>query len=463
MYILQNRWVLSDKQLLYYGLRNKENMFRNRIKLTNRQAAVISSLPKDLNERDKKCLGKLLGTQVVLSTKLRKTPRSVKEAAFCTKCAANDFIIPGLEFDAQGRCPMCQTEKETENLRSIVPLMEEIPRSKRSRFDAGLFYTGGKDSAFMLYYLSKVKGLRVLAMTWEIPFMSENAKKSVENAKKAFSNVEFISRTVSREDLRRVYRKLFALSGNTCACPSLAYVLFYPELVANRVPYFLAGNEPVQMLGLYYNHMAPKMAYSFADNKALQIIVNIGRILTLHPPLRRGQFHTLATMRKLAYGGGPKNRLPYSNELVENVVEAIHAEPLFLPPLRGAIRRSSRSGNIPAFVHLDFDRICGGRYDWNSVKEILIGECGWVAPEESGRGLHTSCNIEKCKEYTQFQRFYQCKSQMIPFSAIEISLATRKRNLTREEAAYEIENLLGFSFDEIPEYRQMCEFVEKDV
>ncbi|MDA6815768.1 hypothetical protein OSL60_26665, partial [Escherichia coli] len=87
------------------------------------------------------------------------------------------------------------------------------------------------------------------------------------------------------------------------------------ELVANRVPYFLAGNEPVQMLGLYYNHMAPKMAYSFADNKALQIIVNIGRILTLHPPLRRGQFHTLATMRKLAYGGGPKNRLPYSNEL----------------------------------------------------------------------------------------------------------------------------------------------------
>ena len=60
MYILQNRWVLSDKQLLYYGLRNKKNMFRNRIKLTNRQAAVISSLPKDLKDRDKKCLGKLL-------------------------------------------------------------------------------------------------------------------------------------------------------------------------------------------------------------------------------------------------------------------------------------------------------------------------------------------------------------------------------------------------------------------
>lgn len=52
---------------------------------------------------------------------------------------------------------------------------------------------------------------------------------------------------------------------------------------------------------------------------------------------------------------------------------------------------------------------------------------------------------------------------MIPFSAIEISLATRKRNLTREKAIREIENSLGFSLDEIPEYRKMCEFLEDGV
>ncbi len=64
---------------------------------------------------------------------------------------------------------------------------------------------------------------------------------------------------MSRTDLEKIYAQLYKLSGNTCACPSLAYLLFYPELVANRVPYFLVGNEPVQMLGLYYNHIAPKI------------------------------------------------------------------------------------------------------------------------------------------------------------------------------------------------------------
>ena len=149
--------------------------------------------------------------------------------------------------------------------------MDDIPRSKKSRFDIALFYTGGKDSTYLLYYLSKVKGLRVLALTWEIPFISESAAKSIANAKKTFHNVEFITRTINQTDLRRFYSKLYSLSDNTCACPSLAYLLFYPELVANKVPYFVAGNEPVQMLGLYYNHMAPPIAYTFAGKNFLSL------------------------------------------------------------------------------------------------------------------------------------------------------------------------------------------------
>ena len=122
---------------------------------------------------------------------------------------------------------MCQTADDVKDLKSVVPLLDEIPRSKKSRFDVALFYTGGKDSTYMLYYLSKVKGLRVLALTWEIPYMSECAKNSIENAKNSFDNVEFITRTVSKNYLKKIYQKLYSLSENTCACPSLAYLLFY--------------------------------------------------------------------------------------------------------------------------------------------------------------------------------------------------------------------------------------------
>lgn len=459
MYCLQNRWKIENNRLKYYGLRNKPVMFKNVVKLTAKQSKIVNKLPCELSDKELACVSNLMGTQIVDEKDKRSTPTSLKEARFCTKCAANDFIIPGLEFDENGLCPMCQTESKTKNLKSVVPVKNAFSKSKKSRFDVALFYTGGKDSTYLLYYLSKVLNLRVLALTWEIPYMSDNALKSIQNAKTHLPNVEFIMRKVCDKDLKKIYSHLYKIAGNTCACPSLAYVLFYPELVANKVPYFVAGNEPAQLIGLYYNHMAPKIAYSFADNKFLNFLINFGRIITLHPPLKRGQFHTLATMKQLAYGDSVFKKLSgYKNALVSNVVEAIHTVPHMVKPLKRAIRKSSWSGNIPAFVQVDFNEICGGVYDWNKIKDTIISECGWVPPDESNKGLHTSCKIEKCKEYSQFKRFYDMQSDMIPFSALEISLATREKALTRDEAIKELNLTLGFSLKEIPECAIMKEY-----
>lgn len=462
MYVLQSRWKLENRKLHYYGLRSLPHLFENDLFVSKKQAELLASLPRELSEKELSLLKKLLGKQVVPVQERRSIPQNFSEATFCKSCCANDFLIPGLEFDGEGLCPMCQTAEDVRGLKSVVPVLEEIPRSRTSRFDIAVFYTGGKDSTYLLYYLSKVKGLRVLAMTWEIPYISESAAKSIANAKKAFQNVEFITRSVNPSDLRRFYKALYDLSGNTCACPSLAYLLFYPEMVANRVPYFVVGNEPVQMLGLYYNHLAPKLAYSFASNGLLNFLLNVGRVLTLRPPLKKGQFQTLMTMKQLAYGDHPLKKLSgYQSDLIGNVVKAIRAVPELLPPFKRSIRYSSRTGNIPAFVHLDFDKISGGTYDWNKVKSILVNECGWVAPEEKDKALHTSCRIERCKDHTQFVRFYHCKSKMIPFSALEFSLASKKCGRSGEESLYEMEHFLGFSLEEIPECAIMRSFLEE--
>ncbi len=462
MHDVQSRWKLEGNILRYYGLRNQPNLFKNTVKLTKRQKLIVEKLPCELTDGEIGTLKGLVGVQIVNSKEKRAIPSNLNEAKFCKTCIANDFMIPGIEFDAEGRCPICQSERETKDLKSIVPVMNTFPRSKKSRFDVAVFYTGGKDSTYLLYYLSEVLGLRVLALTWEIPYMSDCARASIENAKTRFRSVEFIGRKIADDDLRSIYKKLYQLSENTCACPSLAYVLFYPELVANRVPYFVAGNEPAQMLGLYFNHMAPKIAYTFPRNKALNLLLNLGRILTLHPPLKKGQFHTLATMKQLAYGDSEiKNLAGYSNPLVHNVCEAIGTVPHLLTPLKRAIRSSSWSGNIPAFVQVDFDAICGGAYEWRKIKDTIVRECGWVAPEELDKGLHTSCKIEKCKEHSQFARFYHMRSTMIPFSALEIAIAGRSNNLSRKEALAELKASLGFSLDEIPECAVMREYVEQ--
>ena len=45
MYYIQSRWKLEGRKLCYYGLRSGENMFRNSVPVSKRQAGILSALP----------------------------------------------------------------------------------------------------------------------------------------------------------------------------------------------------------------------------------------------------------------------------------------------------------------------------------------------------------------------------------------------------------------------------------
>lgn len=92
------------------------------------------------------------------------------------------------------------------------------------------------------------------------------------------------------------------------------------------------------------------------------------------------------------------------------MVLSIHEVEHLVKPLRRSIRRSSRTGNIPAFIHIDLNDICDGNYDWQKVKEIIINEVGWVAPDDEFKGLHTSCQIENAKNIRNSNAFIICKA-----------------------------------------------------
>jgi hypothetical protein len=104
----------------------------------------------------------------------------------------------------------------------------------------------------------------------------------------------------------------------------------------------------------------------------------------------------------------------------------------------------------------------GGTYDWHKVKNLITNELGWVPPEKQDKGLHTSCDIEACKENSQFRNFYNMKSKIIPFSAIEISLASKSKMLSRDKALEELNNHMGFSLDEVKACNLMKEYMKKD-
>jgi hypothetical protein len=50
---------------------------------------------------------------------------------------------------------------------------------------------------------------------------------------------------------------------------------------------------------------------------------------------------------------------------------------------------------------------------------------------------------------------------MIPFSALEISLAGRNCGRTKEELMYEMEHLLGFTLEPLPECALMCSWAKE--
>lgn len=82
IYCLQSRWRLEGKRLVYYGLRNKEHLFDNVIRLSEKQARILTGLPGPLTEAQLRILRPLIGKQVVSQEHRKRIPNSLDEATF---------------------------------------------------------------------------------------------------------------------------------------------------------------------------------------------------------------------------------------------------------------------------------------------------------------------------------------------------------------------------------------------
>lgn len=460
--VLQSRWRLEGKRLVYYGLRAMPNTFRRSVPVSKKTAASLAALDGKRPLEEFRGLTRLVRAGIVVDVSARRElPESLEDARYCKNCAANDYMIPGLELDKDGLCPMCATRERFRERKNVLPTLRKIPPTPSAKYDAAVFYTGGKDSSWLLYHLVREQGLRVLALCWETPFMSPWARESIENARRALPETDFLVERAPEESLRAIYREAYARQKNVCICPSVAYVLFFARLVEWGVPYLVLGNEPAQCKNLIYNGMAPAFYFKPWIQRAARWGYNVGRVCTFRRPFQVGQMELYQTVRQLAFGQSPVTRLVrYKNELVENTCKSLAAAPEFLAPFREAVRKAGRTGRLPGLVHVDFDANGGSVYRWEAVKELLGREIGWVDAPEEDKGLHTSCSIEQCKEWSQFQRFWDMETQMIPFSAIEMSLASAAGSVDREKAIRELKTCSGFTRDMPRSHGAMTAFLD---
>ncbi len=97
----------------------------------------------------------------------------------CTCCILPEHY-PGIQFDETGICNYCRTHQRWEYLgdEALREFLEPF-RNKASKYDCVMGISGGRDSSYMLYYLTRVCHLRVLAYTVDNGFYTETAKQNI--------------------------------------------------------------------------------------------------------------------------------------------------------------------------------------------------------------------------------------------------------------------------------------------
>src|SRR5687767_11954303 len=116
------------------------------------------------------------------------------EGRVCRRCILPDSV-PGITIDAEGICNLCQ-----EHAGIVAPpkpgedafLKALAPVGRRAAYDCLCLYSGGKDSTYMLYVLSRKLKLRVLAMTLDNWFLSPQTQVNIRNTLQRLENVDHV-------------------------------------------------------------------------------------------------------------------------------------------------------------------------------------------------------------------------------------------------------------------------------
>lgn len=437
-YVLQNRWQLkeidSEFKLVYYGLRNWPKNKEQVITLNAKEAKLISKLssPKKLSEDEKELIAKFIDEKIVVPKSLLRKNGTVDSNQTCTKCLNNDYVIPGMEFNEDGLCAFCQCyDNENPEPEDSVLVIEEdelVANSKAnagSRFDVMVLFTGGKDSTYLVWHLSKNLGLKVLAVFWNMPYTNNSSRENIKKTLNDLPDVEFIQWDLPHNMMQDAIKKQYEEFGWFCLCPDPAFPLFYPIAAMYKIPYIMFGMEDVQ---------ASVMDYVFAKEKKKKVTA---REQTL------GFLKIRSTPRDLVEPITWEAEMANYHISIQKIIA-----PLF-GPLHEIIKNADNDENmqIPLIKRLRTKEAYGS---WQSVIDTLGKEVHWEMPKDQKCQLHTSCKIESVKDYTEFLKYKNMETVFFPQGMVELSAAIYFGHISKEEALVQYEEL-GF-FNPPPMY-----------
>ena len=153
-----------------------------------------------------------------VSKKTKSSQPLFSKMKYCSRCCLPESW-EGMTFDKEGICSICRSSEDKmiiewkakeKNLKEIL-----YSHKKKDYYDCILPISGGKDSTFQSYVLTKKYQLNPLAITHGQNWYSLTGRENLENCLKQF-DLDHIFFCASRKKINSVAKKSLNLIGDSC-------------------------------------------------------------------------------------------------------------------------------------------------------------------------------------------------------------------------------------------------------
>jgi N-acetyl sugar amidotransferase len=139
---------------------------------------------------------------------------------YCTRCCMPE-TQEGVSFDQLGVCTGCRASEQKMHInwavreRKLRSTLDEYKSTAGDNYDCIVPISGGKDSTFQLHVLTKVYGMKPLAVTFSHNWYSKTGLFNLYNSLEKF-NVDHIMFTPNRDLVNRLAKRSLGMIGDSC-------------------------------------------------------------------------------------------------------------------------------------------------------------------------------------------------------------------------------------------------------
>jgi N-acetyl sugar amidotransferase len=175
------------------------------------------------------------------------------ELTYCARCCMPQSN-EGMDFDEMGICQACQSSEHkiridwTERQGELVKILDHY-KSLGNDYDCIIPISGGKDSAFQLHVLTKIYGMRALAVTFSHTWFTETGKYNLQNCLDKFG-VDHIMFSPSTDLVNKLARQSLFKIGDACwHCHSGVGAFPMQIAVKYKIPLMIWGESIAETSG----------------------------------------------------------------------------------------------------------------------------------------------------------------------------------------------------------------------